>query len=93
VAGAAGQFTPATVRVINRHAARCAECAEERARVVDPETMFGAIPPAAAPQSLRQDELRLLAEVGVPSGVSVRRPQRREASQYVLAERDLQHGL
>lgn len=59
-------FGPAAVRVIERHAADCPACEEDREAVLAPAALFGAVPLAAMPAGLADRVLGGLAEAGVP---------------------------
>ncbi len=59
-------FDQSTNKTVQRHAARCETCSEERKRVVDPAKLFAAAPIAIAPPFLRDQAAAALTAQGVP---------------------------
>ncbi len=59
-------FDASTNRKVNKHTKSCEICSTERAAVVDPQKLFGAIPIAIAPLALRTKTAAALSAAGVP---------------------------
>ena len=59
-------FDATTNRKVNKHTKNCEICSTERAAVVDPQKLFGAIPIAIAPLALRTKTAAALSAAGVP---------------------------
>lgn len=70
-AGGIATFDKQAVKVIDRHAAVCADCSQERSERLAPAALFGAAPVVAAPILLRSQAASALEAAGVPMSGSV----------------------
>jgi hypothetical protein len=59
-------FGPEAVRVIGRHAQRCAGCSERQELRLAPEALFAAMPIVAAPPLVKAEAAAALGRAGVP---------------------------
>jgi RNA polymerase sigma factor (sigma-70 family) len=60
-------FSARTVQLIDRHAARCARCDDDRMAVVSPTALFASIPVVVAPPDIRGRLIASLRAAGVPA--------------------------
>ncbi len=65
LASSAG-FDAAVNKAVQKHSASCATCRDERAKVVDPQKLFAAVPVAVAPAMFKAHAAAALAGQGVP---------------------------
>lgn len=64
--GQIDEFGPQLVRVIDRHAKACDECARQQRTLTSPVALFAAVPLVAVAPSLRATSAQALAAQGVP---------------------------
>lgn len=68
VAARADSFDKATVKLIDRHAEACDDCARDRTARLSPAALFAAAPVVAAPAAARAEVAAALGRAGVPVG-------------------------